>query len=177
LTQHRKHFNARTGSPLFLGERLHRELLKRQPVFRRVRALIEAGADIEKRNEKGETPLSAAIKRKHTGIALLLIDTGAKVDVRDNDNRTPLYHAVNTSNIDIMRPLFAMNAPEGFITDSLIGQDRWDDYIWSLKQKIEKIDAEAPIRLMHRLRVDESRIKHDESFTRVKVMRKLNLKP
>ena len=103
--------------------------------------LIEAGADLENRNKEGQTPLLAAVKRRHTGAALLLIESNASVSARDNDNRTPLYHAVNTTNIDVMRPLFAMNAPEGFITESLVGQDRWDDYIWSLKEKIEKIDA------------------------------------
>lgn len=180
MTARQKNFNAGAAKSVnagFLGQRLHKELLKPEPAFRRVRMLIEAGADIELRNKEGQTPLLAAIKRKHTGAALLLIGANASVTAVDNDNRTPFYHAVNTSNIDVMRPLFAMNAPEGFITDSLVGQDRWEDYIWSLKEKIAKLDAEAPIRLMKRLKVDESRIQRYESFTRMKVMKKLNLKP
>ncbi|MEZ0259465.1 MAG: ankyrin repeat domain-containing protein [Alphaproteobacteria bacterium] len=176
MTGRKKNFNSQAGNPGFLGQRLHRELCKPQPCFRRLRMLIEAGADLENRNKEGQTPLLAAVKRRHTGAALLLIESNASVSARDNDNRTPLYHAVNTTNIDVMRPLFAMNAPEGFITESLVGQDRWDDYIWSLKEKIEKIDAAAPIRLMKKLKVDESRIKRDESFTRLKVMKKMKLK-
>lgn len=166
----RKKFNDATA----LGQRLHRELLKSQPGFKRMMRLIEAGADIEARNEAGETPLLAAIKRKHTDAAIALINADASLSACDNDRRTPLYHAINTSNRAVMRPLFDMNAPEGFITESLVGQDRWDDYIWGLKESIAKEDAEKPIRLMKKLALNGNT--PSKKAPKLRVMNKLKLK-
>ena len=53
--------------------------------------LVEAGADVNARDDKGLTPLHCA---RTAGIAELLMKSGATVDARDNEQKTPLHHAV-----------------------------------------------------------------------------------
>lgn len=49
-----------------------------------VQAAIDAGAELEQRNNLGMTPLLAAVKEEHTQIALKLIAAGADVNAKDN---------------------------------------------------------------------------------------------
>ncbi|MBO6288789.1 MAG: ankyrin repeat domain-containing protein [Alphaproteobacteria bacterium] len=59
------------------------EFIKRNN-FRITKALIEAGADVNVKNNRGETPLSCAVKYKAKGkIIDLLLAYGAKVDTED----------------------------------------------------------------------------------------------
>ena len=52
--------------------------------FRIAKALMEAGADVNVKNNRGETPLSCAVKYKAKGkIIDLLLAYGAKVDTED----------------------------------------------------------------------------------------------
>ena len=57
--------------------------------------LIEAGADVNARNENGHwgtTPLHAAAHANQAAIAQLLIDHGAEINATDMEGRTPLFH-------------------------------------------------------------------------------------
>jgi len=56
---------------------------------------VEAGADLDRPNPDGITPLLNAIDSRHFDIAMYLIDRGAKVDVWDMHGRTPIYMAVD----------------------------------------------------------------------------------
>lgn len=67
----------------------------RSGCYRCVVSLIEAGADIDRPNPDGITPLINAIDNRHFDIAMYLIDQGAKVDVWDMYGRTPLYMAID----------------------------------------------------------------------------------
>ena len=59
------------------------EFIKRNN-FRITKALMEAGADVNVKNNQGETPLSCAVKYKAKGkIIDLLLAYGAKVDTED----------------------------------------------------------------------------------------------
>ncbi len=60
----------------------------------RVRALIEAGANVNVRDKNGETPLHVAAKEFRLAAAAMLIAYGAKVDAQDNQGNTPLFRAV-----------------------------------------------------------------------------------
>ena len=57
-----------------------------------VKALIEAGADVNAKDEDGNTPFHFA---KDAEIARLLIDKGANVNAKNNKGETPLHFAKN----------------------------------------------------------------------------------
>ncbi len=57
--------------------------------------LLNAGANIEGRDEHGRTPLhSAASNIYYPKVILTLLAAGADVNARDEDGATPLFHAV-----------------------------------------------------------------------------------
>jgi ankyrin repeat protein len=60
-------------------------------------ALLDAGADIERPNPEGMTPLILTIDNHHFGTAELLLERGANPQVWDWYHRTPLYVAVDAS--------------------------------------------------------------------------------
>jgi len=80
---------------------LHRAAGNQEPAT--VKALLDAGADVDARDETGATPLHVAasspisgwrgLKRQEKVIALLL-DAGAAVDALDDDGSTPLLLAM-----------------------------------------------------------------------------------
>jgi ankyrin repeat protein len=55
-----------------------------------VSVLLNAGADVNVRDPKGETALHIAAKALHPGIVRALVAHGADLDVRNNDDLTPL---------------------------------------------------------------------------------------
>ena len=58
-----------------------------------VKALIEAGADVNKARDDGWTPLYTAASNGHEAVVKALIEAGADVNKADNDGKTPLYMA------------------------------------------------------------------------------------
>ena len=69
-----------------------------------VRAMLEAGADINQPNPDGVTPLMVAIDNFHYDTARLLLDQGANPHVWDWWGRTALYVAVDMSTYSIRGP-------------------------------------------------------------------------
>jgi ankyrin repeat protein len=67
----------------------------RSGCYRCAAAIVEAGADIERPNPDGITPLLNAIDARNFDIAMYLIDQGANVHVWDMHGRTPLYSAID----------------------------------------------------------------------------------
>lgn len=71
----------------------------------RVRALIEAGADVNVRNYKGQSALHCAAKAGFVDIVALLLDHGAVVDAEDGQGETPLGTALRSTVKDKARLL------------------------------------------------------------------------
>ena len=67
--------------------------------------LIEAGAPVNWKNEKGCAPLHFASRCGHTGLMFLLIDSKCEVDITANNGDTPLIFAARNNKIDIVRIL------------------------------------------------------------------------
>ena len=53
-----------------------------------VKLLLEAGADMDKRDKRGCTPLHNAAKNGHAACGQLLLDAGADATVRNADGKT-----------------------------------------------------------------------------------------
>lgn len=76
--------DARGETPLFLAIEHGTEF---------VSLLLDAGADVNSRNQEGETPLHQAAEDYDKQVAQLLIDHGANVDASNNFGQTPLHAA------------------------------------------------------------------------------------
>ena len=74
--------------------------------------LIEAGADANVRNERGETPLHAAVRgQKDDALIARLVAGGADVSARDARGNTPLHTAAWWGKDSTVRTLLRLGAP------------------------------------------------------------------
>ncbi len=82
-------------------------LAARQGAVAGVRALAEAGADLNAVDPDGTTALNIAIINAHYDVAALLIEKGAGLDIGDAAGMTPLYAVVDMEHQEPMvnRPL------------------------------------------------------------------------
>jgi len=64
-----------------------------------MKVMIEAGADVNVRNDYNRTPLHI---QKDQGVVRLLIEAGADVNARDNYNYTPLYFQKDEGSIRLL---------------------------------------------------------------------------
>jgi ankyrin repeat protein len=69
-----------------------------------VRALIDAGAQIEKADADGVTPLLMAVLNGQMPVAHHLLERGANVRATDWYGQTPLFAAVDLRNVDVAGP-------------------------------------------------------------------------
>ncbi len=65
---------------------------------RLIRALIADGADVNTRDDKGQTPLIIAIRHRQLRAAAELIAAGASLNVETRSGWTPLSVAVKSGN-------------------------------------------------------------------------------
>jgi ankyrin repeat protein len=78
---------------------------------RRMAELLLANkAEIDARNENGETPLFEAAYRGHKEVVELLLSNHAEIDARNYDGETPLYRAVGQRHKDIVELLLVHGA-------------------------------------------------------------------
>ncbi|MDE0040189.1 MAG: ankyrin repeat domain-containing protein [Gammaproteobacteria bacterium] len=63
----------------------------------KVRTLIEAGADVNVRNHKGQSALHCAAKAGFVDIVALLLEHGSQVDAQDRQGETPLASALRST--------------------------------------------------------------------------------
>ncbi|KFA80114.1 hypothetical protein S40288_04664 [Stachybotrys chartarum IBT 40288] len=70
-----------------------------------VQLLLNSGAEIESKDEMGQTPLSWAAIAGNKATIQLLLDNGAEIDARDERGQTPLSWAAAIENKDIVQLL------------------------------------------------------------------------
>ena len=80
-----------------------------------VQAYLDAGVDINARDENGSTPLHWAALEGHKDIVELLINQGAQVNAKDNTANTPLDLAIRYEKLAIADLLRAQGANTGTI--------------------------------------------------------------
>ena len=78
--------------------------------FERVRLLVEQGADKDKVDDQGCTPLYRASARGHLGVAQYLVEQGATLDKADNHGSTPLLVAAANGHLEVCRYLLEQGA-------------------------------------------------------------------
>ena len=76
-----------------------------------LRMLLDAGADVNKPDSCGDTPLMCAVKENKITCVRMLIDAGAHVDVaHDKDGNTPLMSAAANGYTKCVKALLAAGA-------------------------------------------------------------------
>lgn len=63
-----------------------------------VKVLLDAGADVNAKNNAGWTPLMYATQHAGSEVVKVLLDAGADVNAKNNDGWTPFLGAVQWSN-------------------------------------------------------------------------------
>jgi len=56
--------------------------------------LLENGADVDARDQPGNTALHVAVRNAHNDIASYLLDKGASIDAQDSNGNTPLHESL-----------------------------------------------------------------------------------
>jgi len=77
---------------------------------RKVRELLDRGADVNARDEDGVTPLHYAAYYGFLDAARLLLDRGADVNARDEFGGTPLHYAAGSGHVNVVRLLLDRGA-------------------------------------------------------------------
>ena len=75
-----------------------------------VRALLEAGADVNKTLDKGATPLYIAAQNSHEAVVRALIELGADVNKAKDNGVTPLFIAAQNGHEAVVRALIELGA-------------------------------------------------------------------
>jgi ankyrin repeat protein len=72
----------------------------RQGALEAVRALADAGADLNLGDPDGITPMILAVRNGHYDVAAALVEKGADINAADAAGRTPLYVSVDMHSLD-----------------------------------------------------------------------------
>ncbi|RSL38004.1 hypothetical protein CEP53_015273, partial [Fusarium sp. AF-6] len=75
-----------------------------------MRLLLDRGAEIEAKDQRGQTPLVLATSNGDKATVQLLLDRGAEIEAKDREGWTPLFWAVVHRNEAIMRLLLSRDA-------------------------------------------------------------------
>ena len=95
-----------------------------------VELLIDRGADVNQRNDRGETALCAVAGDGGRSVASLLIEKGADIESRGDDGLTPLAWAARSGNISVA----AFLLDKGALPNS-IDNDRRTPLIWATQNQ------------------------------------------
>ncbi len=75
--------------------------------------LLDAGADVNYKNERGVTPLLVAIERGDRDLVKLLLDRGASVSICDNKKATAFIYAGRAGHIEVLQDLLMWCGDKG----------------------------------------------------------------
>jgi len=95
----------KTISGLGGGTVLHTAAARNLPNI--VKMLLDAGADINKEDNDGRTPLITAISLDNIDMVKFLIANGADINMINRNNETPLYIAAIQSKTKVIKLLFS----------------------------------------------------------------------
>ncbi|KAF5621165.1 ankyrin repeat [Fusarium tjaetaba] len=91
-----------------------------------VRLLISKGADVDIRNDRGQTSLHTAAKEDQAEVVEELLKSNANINATDQESRTPVYFAAYNANSDALKILLD-HKPDG----PDLGITAFDDDAWS----------------------------------------------
>lgn len=78
--------------------------------FKAAKTLLDQGADVNARNESGNTALFLASMTRKTELVQLLLDKGAKINEKNQGKRTALDAAANSGYVPIVKLLVSKGA-------------------------------------------------------------------
>ena len=101
-----------------LDNLLFREARSASGSLARVRELIAAGADVNRRGKCGSTPLWYAAYHGREDIAIALLDAGADPGIYADDGSGPLYWAASNGHLSVVELLLGRGADPNALRDS-----------------------------------------------------------
>jgi len=90
------------------NEELDAALIANDP--QRVKLLLSRGADVNKRDAQGYTPLTSAARQRYTDMIKLLLDHKADVNLANADGMTPLLESAMRDDVPSIKVLLAHGA-------------------------------------------------------------------
>jgi ankyrin repeat protein len=101
-----------------LDTALFREARNASGSIDRIRELIAAGANVNRRHKCGSTPLWEAAYHGRQDIVAILLAAGADAAVYGDDGSGPLHWAANNGHLEIVETLLACGADPNALRDS-----------------------------------------------------------
>src|SRR3569832_1728967 len=93
-----------------------------EEVWSIVRCLVAHGAQVNEKDNEGETPLHQVIKKQYFEVAELLIEQGAEVNAINAERMCPLHYAAESKNKALTRQLIEKGAEVNCVSNKGVTQ-------------------------------------------------------
>ncbi|KAL1636550.1 hypothetical protein SLS56_001135 [Neofusicoccum ribis] len=116
-----------------------------------MRTLLNVGAEVEAKNEYGQSALAIAVSEGYVEEVTFLLERGADVNSRDDDGLTPLHHVVVANQVEICRLLVGLGRTIAEAVDNVgrtplmyavLGRYSWDESDGKIAKKEEEEEEE-----------------------------------